>query len=121
MKKRVRMASWNGVPVGGTSGTSTCTRSPSGSHPSAAGSGRTNHRAIGTMPMIHTTPRIGVAAARPRSSISHLAAGVSTMPPTDRPVEATDSLTDRRAWYQRVTTVVTGISPAPENPKAKTA
>ena len=73
------------------------------------------------MPTTHTTPRIGVAAASPRSSISHLAAGVSRMPPADSPVEATDSATERRAWYQRVTTVVTGISPAPANPKANTA
>ena len=73
------------------------------------------------MPTSHTTPRIGVADARPRSSISHLAAGVSTMPPADSPVEATERATERRTWYQRVTTVVTGISPAPENPRANTA
>ena len=43
------------------------------------------------------------------------------MPPADSPVDATDRATERRAWYQRVTTVVTGISPAPANPRAKTA
>ena len=54
-------------------------------------------------------------------SISHFATGVSTMPPTESPVDATDSATDRRTWYQRVTTVVTGIRPAAEKPTAKTA
>ena len=98
-----------------------CTRSPSGSQPSAAGSGRTSHRANGTMPSTQTTPRIGVDVARPCSSISHLATGVSRMPPADSPVDATDSATDRRTWYQRVTTVVTGTSPAPAKPRANTA
>ena len=73
------------------------------------------------MPTNQTRPRIGVAEAKPRSSISHFAAGVSTMPPADSPVDATDRATDRRTWYQRVTTVVTGISPAPEKPRANTA
>ena len=73
------------------------------------------------MPITHTAPRIGVAASSPRSSISHLAAGVSRIPPAESPVEATDRATERRAWYHRVTTVVTGIRPAPENPKANTA
>ena len=122
MKKRVRTASWNGVPVATNAGSVVGrTRSPSGSQPSAAGSGRTSHRANGTMPTTHTTPRIGVAVARPRSSISHLANGVSRMPPADSPVDATDRATDRRTWYQRVTTVVTGTSPAPAKPRANTA
>ena len=73
------------------------------------------------MPSSQTSPRIGVAVDRPRSSISHLAAGVSTMPPADSPVEATDSATDRWTWYQRVMTVVTGMRPAPEKPRANTA
>ena len=65
------------------------TRSPSGCQPRAAGSGRTSHSANGRMPTSQTAPRIGVAAARPRSSISHFAPGVSTMPPADSPVDAT--------------------------------
>ena len=118
----MRTASWNGVPVGATGGhvDGGPARRRAASR-AAAGSGRTNHTAIGTMPTTHTTPRIGVAASRPRSSISHLAAGVSRIPPADSPVDATDRATERRAWYQRVTTVVTGIRPAPANPKANTA
>ena len=50
-----------------------------------------------------------------------MAIGVSTMPPTDSPVEAIDSATDRRVWNQRVTTVVTGTSPAAANPTANSA
>ena len=72
-------------------------------------------------PTSHSAPSIGVADARPRSSISHLANGVTRMPPADSPVDAMDRATLRRMWYQRVTTVVTGIRPAPLNPKAKTA
>ena len=44
--------------------------------------------------------------------MNRLANGVITMPPTDRPVDATDRATARRAWNQRVTTVVVGTSPA---------
>ena len=109
------------MPVMTGGATSATTRSPSGRQPRRTGSGRTSHRANGRMPRIHTPPRIGVAADRPRSSISHFAAGVSTMPPALRPVEATERATERRTWYQRVTTVVTGIRPAPENPRANTA
>ena len=42
------------------------------------------------------------------------------MPPADRPVDATDSATERRTWYHRVTTVVTGTSPAAAKPRANT-
>ena len=110
------------MPVTTGGATSAVTRSPSGRQPRRTGSGRTSHSANGRMPTIQTPPRIGVAADRPRSSISHLArrrqhdaAGA------DSPVEATDRATERRTWYQRVTTVVTGISPAPANPRANTA
>jgi hypothetical protein len=37
------------------------------------------------------------------------------MPPTDRPVDAIDSATERRSWNHLVTTVVAGTSPAAAN------
>ena len=79
------------------------------------------NQANGTMPTTNTRPSHGVAAARPRSSISRLANGVMRMPPTDSPVEATDSATDRRSWNQRVTTVVAGTSPGRRESDAEDA
>ena len=95
-------------------------RSPSGSQPALAGSGRTSHSANGTVPSTKTSPSHGVPASSPRSSSSHLAAGVSRMPPTDSPVDATDNATDRRRWNHRVMTVVVGTIPAPDQPIANT-
>ena len=120
-KNRVRSASAYSVPNSTGVTSSCCMRAPSGRQPRRSGSGRTSHSANGTIPRTHTTPRTGVAAARPRSSINHFDAGVSRIPPADNPVEATDSATERRAWYHLVITVVTGINPAPEKPSAKTA
>ena len=60
-------------------------------------------------------------AASPRLSSNCLANGVITMPPTDKPVDATDSATDRLRWNHRVTTVVAGINPAADHPAANTA
>jgi hypothetical protein len=107
----VRAASANGVPASATGAASGRERPPSGNQPSGAGSARTSHSALGTIPISHTAARIGVPSARPRASSSHLAAGVSSTPPADNPVEATDSATERRVWNQRVTTVVAGTSP----------
>ena len=70
------------------------------------------------VPTSQIAARIGVAVANLYSSINHLATGVIRMPPTDSPVEATDSATVRRTTYQRVTTVVTGTRPTPVKPKA---
>lgn len=65
----------------------------------------------GTMPAASRSPSHGVVAASPSLSMKRLAKGVMTMPPTDSPVEATESATDRLAWNQRVTTVVVGTNP----------
>ena len=68
-----------------------------------------------------STARIGVAAASPRSSISHLASGVSRMPPTDSPVDATDRATERRRVVPAGDHRGHRDSPAPANPTANTA
>jgi hypothetical protein len=46
---------------------------------------------------------------------------VTVSPPTDRPVDDTDSATERRTWNHRVTTVVPGTTPVAANPTAKRA
>ncbi len=119
-KKRVRTASAYAVPYASGRGEPCDERSPSGSQPSIAGSGRTSQSAKGTVPSTKTSPSTGVPASSPRSSSSHFAAGVSRMPPTDSPVDATDSATDRRRWNHRVMTVVVGTIPAPVHPTANT-
>ncbi len=89
-KKRVRIASANGVPLGGGGISPASRRMPSGAHPSASGSARTRNQATGTMPTTNSAPSHGVPAASPRLSSNCLANGVITMPPTDNPVDATD-------------------------------
>ena len=54
-KKRLRTASSKRTPVAAATGSVGLTRSPSGSQPSALGSGRTSHSAIGTMPTTQTS------------------------------------------------------------------
>ena len=73
------------------------------------------------MPTTNSAPNHGVPAARPWRSSSCLANGVITMPPTDSPVDATDSAIDRFAWNHLVTTVVAGTRPAAAQPAANTA
>jgi hypothetical protein len=58
---------------------------------------------------------------QPWSRISTAMAGVSRTPPTDRPVDATDSATERRRTNQRVTRVVPGTRLDAANPAPKTA
>ena len=94
------------------SGAADDVRTPSGRQPSAAGSDRISHSVVGTMPTNQARANHGAVSARPLRSSSHFATGVTTMPPTDKPVLATDSATDRRAWNHRVTTVVAGTRPA---------
>jgi NAD(P)-dependent dehydrogenase (short-subunit alcohol dehydrogenase family) len=81
MKKRLWTASVRGTPVGTTAAVCFVTRSPSGRQPRRAGSGRTSHKATGTMPTIQMIPSIGVAAASRLRSTA--AAGVNTIPPAD--------------------------------------
>ena len=47
----------------------------------------------------------------PRRWISKAASGVTSTPPSDRPVEAIDSASARRASNQRATMVVAGTKP----------
>ena len=72
------------------------------------------------MPTAKSTPSHGITAAMPWSSIAVFTNGVMTMPPTDRPVLATDSASDRRRWNQRVTTVVAGTMPHSAQPTPNT-
>ena len=46
--------------------------------------------------------------------------GSSRMPPSDSPVEAIDSATERRRWNHLVTTVVVGTRPHMPKPTPKT-
>ena len=47
------------------------------------------------------------------------AAGVRRIPPTDRPVDETESATARRRWNQRDTNVDVGTSAQAANPAPK--
>ena len=68
--------------------------------------------------MRNNKPSQGAAVARSDWSMNHFTPGVTATPPKESPVEATEIAIARRRWYHRVTTVVTGTSPAAAKPTA---
>jgi len=102
-------------------GVSAVTRSPSGAQPYSCGYGRKNNTAIGTIPTNQIAASQGDPASIPRVSRICLITGVTTMPPTESPVDAMANADARLVSNQRVTTVVIGPTPDADQPSAYTA
>ena len=90
-KNRLRIAVAYSAPL--VSAAPTRRRSARRRAPSraAADRARTRNQANGTVPSTYSTPSHGVPARMPWLSSNSFATGVSTTPPTDRPVEVIDS------------------------------
>src|SRR5262252_7835057 len=74
---------------------------PSGSSPMAAGRGLRTRTIAGKVPKDSASPTKGAAPLRPRWSISKAAAGATTMPPKESPVEAMEKASAQPAGHQR--------------------
>src|SRR4029450_4259139 len=65
-------------------------------------------------------PMYGAAPTRPRRWMPTATIGAMTMPPKDRPVDATENAGARRTLNQRASTAVTGTNPLQPCAKPKT-
>ena len=88
---------------------------PDASTPRCSGVGQSSGT-TGRVQAAQTRTSQGVATSRPSRPIHQLTSWVNVSPPTDSPVDAMASATERRVSNHRVMTVVAGTSPAALNP-----
>ena len=84
---------------------------PSGTSPISCGLDRTTAAVTGTTPRKNVSPSQGAAPAMPQRWIRKAQSGVISTPPSDRPVEAMERASARRASNHRATMVVAGTKP----------
>ena len=84
---------------------------PSGRSPIACGLARTTSAVAGTTPSAIASPSHGAAPDNPQCAIMKAEAGVTRIPPSERPVVAIDIASGRCASNQRATMVVAGTIP----------
>ena len=114
-KKRERTATSYTTPMADDPATA-----PDARTPRCSGEGHSSGT-TGRVQAAHTTTSQGVASSMPSRRIHQATSWVNVRPPTERPVEAMASATDRTAVSnQRATTVVAGIRPAALKPTPRT-